>query len=217
MAHKEEYTTVIKLNSDEAKKKIDELQKKVDNLRKQQEGFTKDSVKYKRVQKEIDKLKKEMELTESATKRVNDALRNMSSAKPKELRETIKQINALLNSEQVERGSQQWKDLTAALKHANTELAKIKGETKAAESGWSRFMGFLNKNWGAFTQIVGAITGITMTIRKSVQDYAQMEEEMADVRKYTGLTVNKVREGLIQQMMNIQGSGFRIARTNSPL
>lgn len=194
MAHKEEYTTVIKLNSDEAKKKIDELQKKVDNLRKQQEGFTKDSVKYKRVQKEIDKLKKEMELTESATKRVNDALRNMSSAKPKELRETIKQINALLNSEQVERGSQQWKDLTAALKHANTELAKIKGETKAAESGWSRFMGFLNKNWGAFTQIVGAITGITMTIRKSVQDYAQMEEEMADVRKYTGLTADKVRE-----------------------
>lgn len=38
-----------------------------------------------------------------------------------------------------------------------------------------------------------------------------------EARAYSLQYVNKVREGLTQQMMNIQGSGFRIARTNSPL
>lgn len=33
-----------------------------------------------------------------------------------------------------------------------------------------------------------------MTMRKSVQDYAAMEEEMANVRKYTGLADGGVKE-----------------------
>lgn len=39
-----------------------------------------------------------------------------------------------------------------------------------------------------------SVTGITQTIRKSVEDFAQMEEEMADVRKYTGLADAAVRD-----------------------
>ena len=33
-----------------------------------------------------------------------------------------------------------------------------------------------------------------MTIRKTVQDYAKMEEAMADTRKYTGLADAAIRE-----------------------
>ena len=42
--------------------------------------------------------------------------------------------------------------------------------------------------------ILGSITGLTMTMRKAVQDYAAMEEEMANVRKYTGLATEGVVE-----------------------
>lgn len=38
-----------------------------------------------------------------------------------------------------------------------------------------------------------------------------------EARSYSLQYANKLREGLAQQMMNIQGSGFRIARTHSPL
>ena len=194
MAKTERYETVIKLNSEQAKREIDELKKKINDLRKKQDGYTKDSVKYKSLQKEIDKLTSKMEATESATNKVKRALQNMSAAKPKELRDTIKQINTLLNSGSIKRGSDDWKALTEALKQANTELTKIKAETKASQPILGKFFKFLNDSWGGIFVLVQSISGISTTIRKSVEDFATMEEEMADVRKYTGMTADQVRD-----------------------
>ena len=194
MAHTEEYRTVIKLNNEDAKQKIDELKKEIEDLRIKQKGYTEDSVKYKNVQKEIDKLTSKLEATENATKKVNSALSNISAAKPKELRDTIRQINALMNTGTIQRGSEEWKALTEAQKLANTELAKIRTETKASQPIMAKFFKFLNDSWGGILILAQTISGVTMTIRKSVEDYAQMEEEMADVRKYTGLAGEKVRE-----------------------
>lgn len=193
-SHEQIYTTKILLNSEQATKEIDKLDKKVKELKKRRKDIDPlDSKAIQAANKEIEKQEKKLGVMRNRLTGINKALDDMSAAGPKQLKDTIKEINKLLDSGTVERGSKQWKSLTAALKEANTELQKIKGETKAAESGWSRFMRFLNKNWGAFTQMAGAITGLTMTIRKSVQDYAQMEEEMADVRKYTGLADEQVR------------------------
>ena len=194
MAHSETYTTVIKLNSEEAEKKIENLKERIKNLQLEQSKWTEGSVKYKKYQKDIDKLNAELKMTESVTKRVNETIRNMSSAKPKELRDTIKQINTLLNSGSIKRGSDDWKALTEALKQANTELGKIREESKASQPVMSKFFKFLNDSWGGILILVQSISGVTMTIRKSVEDYAQMEEEMADVRKYTGLTAEQVRD-----------------------
>ena len=191
-SHEQIYTTKILLNSEQATKEIDKLDKKVKELKKERKEIDPlDSKAIQAANKEIEKQEKKLGIMRNRLTGINKALDDMSAAGPKQLKDTIKEINKLLDSGTVERGSKQWKSLTAALKEANTELQKIKGETKAAESGWSRFMRFLNKNWGAFTQMAGAITGLTMTIRKSVQDYAQMEEEMADVRKYTGLQMSR--------------------------
>lgn len=194
MAHTEEYSTVIRLNTEQAKKEIANLQKEIDVLREKQKGYTEDSVKYKSVQKEIDKLVAKMQTQESVTNKVNRALENMSSAKPKELRDTIKQINALLNSGAVERGGENWKALTEALKRANTELANIKNESKTAQPAMGKFFKFLNDSWGGILILVQSISGVTTTIRKSVEDYAKMEEAMADTRKYTGLTDEAIRD-----------------------
>ena len=133
MVHSETYTTVIRLNSEEAEKKIENLKERIKNLQLEQSKWTEGSVKFKKYQKDIDKLNDELKMTESATNRVNRALQNMSAAKPKELRDTIKQINALLNSGSIKRGSDDWKALTEALKQANTELGKIREESKYYE------------------------------------------------------------------------------------
>lgn len=194
MAHTEEYQTVIKLNSDQAQKEIDKLEKKVSDLRKKQADYKPDSVKYKNLQKEIDKTTSKLGTMNNRIKSVEAALKDMSNATPKQLKATIKDINALLNSGDIKRGSEEWHRLTDALKEANTELAKIKKESKASQPIMAKFFKFLNDSWGGILILAQTISGVTMTIRKSVEDYAQMEEEMADVRKYTGLADEKVRE-----------------------
>ncbi len=194
MAKTERYETVIRLNTEQAKKEIDTLEKKIADLRKKQSSYAPDSKQFKNLEKEIDKTKSKLDMMKNRVESVNDALRGMSDAKPKQLRDTIRDINTLLNSGDIERGSENWKALTAALKEANTELTKIKNESKASQPIMGKFFKFLNDSWGGILILVQSISGVTMTIRKSVEDYAKMEEEMADVRKYTGLTADQVRE-----------------------
>lgn len=193
MANTERYETVIRLNTEQAKQKIDELQKRYDDLAERLSNTDEGSVKYRNLEKAVKKAKAELDMTQNSVDGVNRALRNMSDAKPKELRDTIRSINTLLNSGQIKRGSQQWKTLTASLKEANTELAKIRTETKASQPMLGKFFKFLNDSWGGIFVIMQSISGLTMTIRKSVDDFAKMEEEMADVRKYTGLADEEVR------------------------
>lgn len=194
MAKTERYETVIRLNTDQAKKEIDALEKKIGDLRKKQSSYAPDSKQFKNLEKEINKNVKQLEMMQNRLVNVNKAVQNMSDAGPKQLKETIKDINALLNSGNIKRGSEEWNSLTRALKEANTELAKIKNESKASQPVLAKFFKFLNDSWGGIFVLVQSISGISTTIRKSVGDFAQMEEEMADVRKYTGMTKDQVSD-----------------------
>ena len=194
MAKTERYETVIRLNTEQAKKEIDVLEKKIADLRKKQSSYAPDSKQFKNLEKEIKKNEKQLEMMQNRLTAVNKAIRNMSDASPRQLRNTIKDINELLNSGNIKRGGEDWKALTAALKEANTELAKIKNESKASQPALSKFFKFLNDSWGGIFVLVQSISGISTTIRKSVEDYATIEEEMADVRKYTGMTADQVRD-----------------------
>ena len=194
MAKTEKYETVVRLNTEQAKKEISELEKKIGDLKKKQSAYAPDSKQFKNLEKEINKNVKQLEMMENRLTTVNKSIRNMSGASPKQLRDTIKDINALLNSGSVERGSAQWKYLTSAMKEANTELAKIRTETKASQSAFGKFFKFLNDSWGGVVILFESITRMSTSIRSSVEDYARMEEEMADVRKYTGLADEAVRD-----------------------
>lgn len=189
------HITKILLNSEQAKKEIDKLDKKVKELKEKRKNIDPlDSKAIAAANKEIEKYEKKLELTQNRLKGIDKALDNMSAAGPKQLKDTIKDINKLLDSGAIARGSKQWDALTASLKDAKTELAKIRSESKATEPALGRVVNFFNKNWGVITQALGAVTGLTMTMRKAVQDYATMEEEMANVRKYTGMAAEQVRD-----------------------
>lgn len=175
MARTERYETVVRLNTEQAKKEISALEKKIEDLRKKQSSYAPDSKQFKNLEKEINKNVKQLEMMENRMNTVNKAIRNMSDAGPKQLRNTIKDINELLNSGNIKRGSEEWKALTAAMKEANTELAKIKNESKASQPALSKFFKFLNDSWGGIFVLVQSISGISATIRKSVEDFATME------------------------------------------
>ena len=194
MAHTERYETVIKLNTEQAKGEIDKLSKKVDELKKKRSLIDPLDVKaLEKINKEIKKEEANLAAVEGKYQKIERTIKNMSAAGPKELRDTIKSINALLNSGNIERGSTQWKYLTSTLKEANTELAKIRTETKASQSAFGKFFKFLNDSWGGVVILFESITRLSASVRSSVEDFAKMEEEMADVRKYTGMTADEVR------------------------
>lgn len=190
------YTTRIFLNDEEAKKQLDELQKKVEDLRKKKEAAAKagDWPAFNSAKKQLDMVNKEMNTLQTSAQKIDKVLGSMSTAGIKDLQSTIKAINKELESGSVKRGSEEWEFLNEQLKKCKIELKAIRNESKDGMPVWQRFMKFLNDSWGGIFVIVQSVSGISTTIRKSVQDYADMEEEMADVRKYTGLTAEQVRD-----------------------
>lgn len=52
----------------------------------------------------------------------------------------------------------------------------------------------MNKNAVAITTLLSSITGLSMTVRKCVEAYTEMDQEMNNVRKYTGQTMAQVEE-----------------------
>lgn len=188
------YTTRIFLNSEEAKKKLDELQKKVETLRKKKDEAAKagDWPTFNSLKKQLDQANNQIRSMHTSAQKIDRVLGNLSTASVKEIQQSIKAINAELNSGAIERGSKEWNFLNEQLARCKRELKDIRGEGAAQVPLWKKSFAFLNKNWGAFTQIIGAFTGISFTIRKAVSAYSDMEQEMANVRKYTGQTAEEV-------------------------
>jgi TP901 family phage tail tape measure protein len=159
---------------------------------------------------------------------VNRTFNNLSSASYKELSVVMKTVQKQLRSGAVERNSEEWKKLQQKLKEVKREMNAINSESKETTSLWARFVNVLNTNWGAVSQIIAAYAGLSMTIRKCAQAYADMEESMANVRKYTGQTdeeVHRMNEDFKrmdtrtarEQLNELAGSAGRLGITSKDM
>jgi len=188
------YTTRIFLNTEEAKKKLDELQSKVETLRKKKDEAARagDWPTFNSLKKQLDQANNEIRSMQTSAQKIDRVLGNLSTASVKEIQQSIKAINAELSSGAIERGSKEWNFLQEQLKRCNQELRNIRGEHALTTSSWQKVFKFLNDSWGGILILFQSISGLSTTIRKSVTAYSDMQQEMANVRKYTGQTAEEV-------------------------
>lgn len=98
-------------------------------------------------------------------------------------------------------GTKEYTDKVQAIAQLNSILSEhkraIHGVAEESKSLGQRLNGiadFFNKWYYTLQTGIDALGGVTTTIRQCVNDYANMEEAMADVRKYTGQTAEQVHE-----------------------
>jgi len=144
-----------------------------------------------RYNKELREAGKESKVVADETQLIERTMSNLGKASVRDLEYSIKALNDQMKD--MERDSEGYEKAEKKVRKLRTELERTRQEAGAQQTAFGRFITFLNTNWGAFTQILGAVTGLTVTMRKAVQEYASMEEEMANVRKYTGLSADEVR------------------------
>ena len=166
-----------------------------------------DDVKGRRaLQAEIKKVKKEIDQLTPRARTAAKTLESIDRATPKELKATLKELTRELNSGNIARGSKEWDAVTAAIRRVNEELGKIKTEQKAAadtlqqtaEKTRGGFLAPLQQGWAATVAKFGLASMALNRAKGAVDDFvnaaASMDEAMADVRKYTGLTAEAVDE-----------------------
>ena len=191
-------TTTLYVNGRPAEDELRRLRDDLDKYKKQLMDIAADpskglgSKEWNSTLKKVKATEKELDKVQSNVSSVTQALARLDKATPEELRKALRQLNKELAS--IERGSKAWDEQVKKIRAVKDELAKVRAETKEHTSLWERFAKKVF-DWGAAIQVVMAsITGITMTARKAVDAFAEMDQEMANVRKYTGMTEEQVAD-----------------------
>lgn len=183
----------VLLDDKQAKQTIALLEKQLEQVKKKKIDAFKKGEDTEAFDKEIKRINASLNTLRTSQERVNRTLGNLSSASYKELSVTMKAVQKQLRSGAVERNSEEWKRLQQKLKEVKLEMAAINNESKESVGVWGRLKNVLNTNWGAITQFIIGYNTLRDTIQKCAQAYADMEESMANVRKYTGQTDGEVR------------------------
>lgn len=134
----------------------------------------------------------QMKQVRNNTELVNRTLNNLSSSSIRDIEYSIKAINEQMRG--MDRGTLEFKQMTAQAKKLQTELAKVRHEGSAQQSWINRTADFFNKMQGVAIGAVATLTGLSFTIRKCVSDFALMDQEETNVQKYTGQTKKEVEE-----------------------
>ncbi len=194
MADNRKIDLTVTLNSKQAENALGVLKKRLEEAKKEREKAFVEGKDVSNLDKEIKELAATTKSLETNTQRVNNTLKSLSTASVKDLKATMKALNRELQSGAVERNSKEWRDLQARLKAVKGELARINAESRESASLFSRASDAFNKYAGLAAGAVASLTGLTMTVRSAVGKYAEMEDSLADVRKYTGMTDEEVRK-----------------------
>lgn len=218
----------VLLDDKQAKQTIALLEKQLEQVKQKKADTFNKGGDTQAFDKEINRINASLKTLRTNQEQVNKTFNNLSSASYKELSATMKAVQKQLRSGAVERNSEEWKRLQKKLKEVKSEMAAINNESKESIGVWGRLRNTLNTNWGAITQIIIGYNTLRDTIRKCAQAYADMEESMANVRKYTGQTdeeVHRMNEDFKrmdtrtarEQLNELAGSAGRLGITSKDM
>lgn len=140
--------------------------------------------------KEIDRTNVDIKETKRQMQLVNNTMSNLKTSSIRDLEYSIKALNQQMYG--MERGTEQFKQMELKAKQLKAELQAVRAEGVAQESLIKRSADWFNRMQGLAIGAVAAISGITFTVKKCVEEYAKMDDEMTNVRKYTGQAAEEV-------------------------
>lgn len=140
--------------------------------------------------KEIDRTNVDIKETKRQMQLVNNTMSNLKTSSIRDLEYSIKALNQQMQG--MQRGTEQFKQMELKAKQLKAELQAVRAEGVAQESWIKRSADWFNRMQGLALGAVAVISGITFTVKKCVEEYAKMDDEMTNVRKYTGQAAEEV-------------------------
>ena len=177
-------TTVnLQVNGQQASETLASLRKRAAELQLEigKVAAAGDKVQLKKLRREFNDVNRQIKQIESSTQQADNVLRRLDKATPNELNKALQTLNKQLNY--IERGSAAWDEQTRKIRMVKDELSRVNAEMSRSVGWVERFNNSFQKWQTIGAGVIGAVTGLTLAGRKAVQNYAEMEQEMANVRK----------------------------------
>lgn len=116
----------------------------------------------------------------------------MTNLSLRDLGKRQKDLNAILR--QLNPNTELYKQYSEQLKEVNNRIKELRGTANETRFSLSKLTDGFNKYGAIAASAIAGLTGITLTMRSCVNEYAEMEEAQSQVIKYTGLTKDEVKE-----------------------
>lgn len=190
---KDTATVTLNVNGAQAKQMMSDIEAKIKQTEARITTLKANMADPKDVEKARKQLKtyqKQLEEMKSATEGVNKALGNLDTATPRELEKALRTLNKQLKD--MTPGSEVWQSHVEQIKELKERLADIRDELKVQESWWDKLKNWVNDSGATILALGLGFDEVVGTLRDYVDAYANMEQEMANVRKFTGMTEEQV-------------------------
>lgn len=178
----------IVIQQDQARQKMveleDSLKKANSELRKIKKNSGENSDEYKKQVEVIKQLKQQYDDLYDEIGLTNLSLRDLGK-RQKELNQILRNLSP---------NTDQYKQYSEQLKVVNNRIKELKGTANETRFSIAKLADGFNRYGTMAATAVASLTGLTLTIRKCVDDYAEMEEAQSQVVKYTGMSKEAVEE-----------------------
>lgn len=182
-----DFRVAIRIDNSEAKAKFDETREQIAKVREEMQKLEadgkKDSAAYKELEKQQDKLNKSLYgLRKEA---------GLTSLSYNELRKGARSLKAQMDN--AIPGTEKWKALRADYLLTKQRMKELEVQARDTKFSLSKMADGFNKYAAIGASAIASLTGVAMTARKCVDEFAEMEEAESQVRKYTGMTAEEVK------------------------
>ena len=150
---------ILSVNGKQAQKMLSTLEKDAQRLERQlaKAASAGDKATMKKLQRELNQTKRIIDQLKGSSASVDNVLRRLDSASPKELNSTLKTLQKQLNG--IQRGTAAWDAHVAKIKAVKAELQRVNATMATQRSMWDRMNLWLNNCQTAILGIAAAITG----------------------------------------------------------
>lgn len=139
---------------------------------------------------EIDKANVDIRETKRQMQLVDNTLAHLKTSSVRDLEYSMKVLNQEMRG--LDRGSEAFKQMQMQAKQLKTELEAVRAEGQAQQSWIGRTADRFNRMQGVILGAIATISGLTFTVKSCIEKFASMDDEMTNVRKYTGQTADEV-------------------------
>lgn len=185
-------TVSLFVNGEQAERTMDKLNKQLKDYRAElQKAYDAgDTKNYAKLEKQIARTQKQLSQMTSVSKGVGIVLNDLSNTSITGLRNTLNYLQKELRA--TKPNTKTWHDLAGKIDLVKGRLDALNQSLRGSESLWSKFKSWATGAWPAIDLISKGYDALISNMREYVDAFAEMDQEMANVRKFTGMTESQV-------------------------
>lgn len=183
-----DFRIALRIDNADAARKLAETKEQISKLKEEMNKLAdagkKDTDEYKQMNKTLDELNVKAREYRKEAGRIGytyNELRKHAAALRSQLYNTVP-------------GTEKWKQLQADLKLADARLKEVRASAQGTSISLGKLADGFNRYAAIGASAVATLTGMALTMRSCVNEYAEMEEAESQVIKYTGMTKEEVKE-----------------------